>query len=213
MAIFYKPDGARLVDVIPYYWGGKYHLFYLHNQEQRDAAGEGIPWAHLITEDGIHFDNHGVAIHAGKKDEQDMFVFTGSVIEKSGVFHAFYTAHNHFFRQEGKPQQMIYHAASTDLMTWQKDEHNPILVADSTRYEVHDWRDPYVFWNDEVGEYWMLLTARFSVGPVDRRGCIALATSPDLFAWTLQEPFWQPHLTFAHECSEHHCLKMDNELF
>ena len=42
-----------------------------------------------------------------------------------------------------------------------------------------DWRDPFPFWNEEAGEYWMLLAAREKAGPDNRRGCIALMTSPD----------------------------------
>ena len=28
-------------------------------------------------------------------------------------------------------------------------------------YELDDWRDPFIFWNETAGaEYWMLMTAR-----------------------------------------------------
>ena len=30
-----------------------------------------------------------------------------------------------------------------------------LFVADGVRYEEFDWRDPYVFWNEEEGCYYM----------------------------------------------------------
>jgi beta-fructofuranosidase len=48
----------------------------------------------------------------------------------------------------------------------------------------------------------MLLTARRNRGPSNRRGCIALATSPDLSGWEVVEPLWTPELYSAHECPD-----------
>jgi beta-fructofuranosidase len=69
-------------------------------------------------------------------------------------------------------------------------------------YEPDDWRDPFIFWNDESSEYGMLLAARKPDGPNRHRGCVALATSPDLEMWTVREPFWLPYLYFTHECPD-----------
>ncbi|MBZ0288496.1 MAG: hypothetical protein K8I30_12840, partial [Anaerolineae bacterium] len=66
----------------------------------------------------------------------------------------FYTGHNPHFRAAGKPEQAVMHATSPDLVTWTKDPANPILFSDFERYEPHDWRDPFVFWNDEAREWW-----------------------------------------------------------
>ena len=60
-------------------------------------------------------------------------------------------------------------------------------------YEPIAWRDAFVFRNEEAGEFWMLITARkASSGPVQKRGCVALAVSKDLKQWTLREPLWAP---------------------
>ena len=58
------------------------------------------------------------------------------------------------------------------------------------------------FWNDDAGEYWMLLAAREKDGPSNRRGCIALMTSPDLEEWEVKPPFWSPRLYYTHECPD-----------
>jgi beta-fructofuranosidase len=48
----------------------------------------------------------------------------------------------------------------------------------------------------------MLLAAREKDGPDNRRGCIALITSPDLERWSVQAPFWSPRLYYTHECPD-----------
>ncbi|MGC4106172.1 MAG: family 43 glycosylhydrolase [Thermomicrobiales bacterium] len=202
MSLFFTPTDGVSGDVIPFFWNDRYHLFYL--KDYRDPAGHGevTPWFHLSTTDFVTYEDHGEAIPRGAVDEQDLFIFTGCVIEHDGLFHIFYTGHNHHLREAGKPQEAIMHATSPDLMTWTKDPANPILFADPARYEVDDWRDPFVFWNEEAGEWWMLLAARGLEGPSHRRGCVALATSPDLVSWTIREPFWAPGLYFTHECPD-----------
>ena len=48
----------------------------------------------------------------------------------------------------------------------------------------------------------MLLAAREKEGPDNRRGCIALMTSPDLETWEVKPPFWSPRLYYTHECPD-----------
>ncbi|MCC7205972.1 MAG: glycoside hydrolase, partial [Anaerolineae bacterium] len=199
MSLFYRPHDGWLADVIPFYWEGEYHLFYLKDYRSEATHGLGTPWWHLATRDFVHFEDYGEALPRGTKDEQDLYVFTGSVIEKDGQFHIYYTGHNPIFRKNGKPEQAIMHATSPDLMRWTKDPANPISFADPQYYEVHDWRDPFVFWNETAREYWMLLAARHNTGPINRRGCTALLASKDLVAWECREPFWSPGLYFTHE--------------
>ncbi|MBI1281035.1 MAG: DUF4975 domain-containing protein [Anaerolineaceae bacterium] len=202
MSLFFKPDDGWAGDFIPFYWKGEYHLFYLKDYRDKVNHGEGTPWFHVSTRDFVHFVNHGEALPRGTEHEQDLYVFTGCVYEHDGLFHIFYTGHNPHFRAAGKPEQAVMHATSFDLITWQKDPANPILFAIGERYEPHDWRDPFVFWNDDAQEFWMLLAARNKSGPGIRRGVTALATSKDLKSWTTQETFWSPDLYFTHECPD-----------
>ncbi|MEO8396095.1 MAG: family 43 glycosylhydrolase [Chloroflexota bacterium] len=202
MPIFFRPEDGWAADFIPFYWQGEYHLFYLKDYRDKANHGEGTPWFHLSTRDFVHFVDHGEALPRGREDEQDLYVFTGCAIEKDGLFHIFYTGHNPHFRAAGKPEQAIMHATSSDLIHWEKDPANPILFADPECSEIHDWRDPFVFWNPEAGEYWMLLAARLKEGPSNRRGITALAVSSDLITWTIHDPFWEPMLYFTHECPD-----------
>ena len=200
-SFFYKPDNAWSADFIPFYQNGRYHLFYLLDWRDRPGHGEGTPWYQLSTQDFVHFTEHGCMLARGTAAEQDLYVFTGSVLQAGGLYHIFYTGHNPHLRQEGRPEQAVMHAVSADLFTWQKVPADSFF-APADDYEPHDWRDPFVFWNEESQEYWMLLAARLKRGPDRQRGCTALCASKDLKSWEVREPLWAPGLYFTHECPD-----------
>lgn len=201
MTIFFKPSDGWAGDFIPFYWQGEYHLFYLKDYRDKVNHGEGTPWFHIGTQDFVHFADYGEAIPRGRVDEQDLYIFTGCAMEKDGVFHIFYTGHNPHFEAQGKPVQAVMHAVSDDLYTWRKVPQDT-FYAPADRYEPHDWRDPFVFWDDEAGEFCMLLAARLKAGPSRRRGCTALCSSTDLARWHVCEPLWTPALYYTHECPD-----------
>ena len=199
MSVFYKPADGFLGDVIPFYWDGVYHAFYLKAPlpPLRDGAHH-TPYAHVASRDLVNWEELPLAIEPGPPDAPDsVSCFTGAVIERDGLFYLFYTG----FRGEGQPQTVCL-ATSQDLISWQKHPRNPLIIADPRWYEAVDWRDPFPFWNEEAGEYWMLLAAREKSGPSNRRGCIALMTSPDLLEWQVKPPFWSPRLYYTHECPD-----------
>lgn len=200
MKFLYRPSDGVAADFIPFYWNGAYHLFYLKDYRDEAGHGKGTPWFQLVTRDFVHFDDWGEALPRGPQDAQDLWVFTGSVIEHEGTFHIFYTGHNSLFQPQGKPVQAVLHATSPDLRTWTKDDNFAFFAP--MGYERDDWRDPFVFWNEEAGAFWMLLAARKPDGPSRHRGCVALAASRDLIDWQVQPPFWSPDLYFTHECPD-----------
>ncbi|MDH3244908.1 MAG: hypothetical protein OEM26_09855, partial [Saprospiraceae bacterium] len=72
-------------------------------------------------------------------------------------------------------------------------------------YEKGDWRDPFVYWDQDRSEYRMLIVARRNIGPYWNRGCIAQAISSDLDNWELLSPSesgFPKHQTFCPECPE-----------
>jgi beta-fructofuranosidase len=199
MTVFYQPADGFVGDIIPFYWDGVYHAFYLKAPlpPTRDGAHH-TPYAHLASRDLAQWEELPLAIEPGPPGSPDsVSCFTGSVIERDGTFYMFYTG----FRGEGQPQTVCL-ATSSDLICWTKDPRNPIIKADFRWYEAVDWRDPFPFWNEEAGEYWLLLAAREKTGPDNRRGCIALMTSPDLETWEVKPPFWSPRLYTTHECPD-----------
>ena len=199
--LFYKPSDGWPGDFIPFFWNDEYHLFYLKDYRNRARSGEGTPWFHLGTRDFLHFTDYGEALPRGTVEEQDLYVFTGSVIEAGGQFHIFYTGHNPHLRARGLPEQGVMHAVSRDLIAWEKQPADTFYAPRET-FEPHDWRDPFVFWNAESGEYNMLLAARLPGGPSRRRGCTALCTSEDLRHWRVAAPLYAPHLYYTHECPD-----------
>jgi len=198
---FYRPAGAWAADFIPFYKDGTFHLFYLLDWRDPHKHGEGTPWYQISTRDFVHFTEHGEMLPRGTPQEQDLYVFTGSVIEGEGRYHIFYTGHNSYLRRQGKPEQAVMHAVSDDLLHWRKIPEDTFYAPQVT-FEPHDWRDAFVFRNEEAGEYWMLLAARLKTGPSRRRGCTALCASRDLKKWEVREPFWTPGLYFTHECPD-----------
>jgi beta-fructofuranosidase len=201
--IFYRPLDGVAADFIPFYWEGVYHLFYLKDYRDPDQHGEGTPWSHLATRDFVEFDDWGEALPRGTPGDPDLYVFTGSVVAgHDGLFHIFYTGHNPHLQAQGQPVQLVMHASSSDLRIWHKDPDFRFRAPTTAGYEPDDWRDPFVFWNPQAGEYWMLLAARLAQGPSRHRGLTALAASRDLQTWEVRPPLWSPSLYFTHECPD-----------
>ena len=198
---FYKPAGAYAADFIPFWSRGRYHLFYLHDWRNPKDYGEGTPWYQVSTVDFVNYTEHGMMLRRGGREEQDLYVFTGSVIQANGQYHIYYTGHNPYFRRLNRAEQGVMHAVSDDLTTWRKVP-SDTFYAPTDRYEPHDWRDPFVFWNEEAREYWMLLAARYKTGPSRRRGCTALCVSKDLKTWQVRDPLYAPGLFYTHECPD-----------
>lgn len=196
MLLHYKPVDGHVADVIPFYWEGVYHAFYLKRRQ-----GRGTPYAHVVSRDLIHWEELPDALETGEPGEPDHGnCFTGSIIERDGTFHLFYTGYTP--NNPPLPRETICHATSCDLIHWQKNPDNPILLADERWYERDDWRDPFVYWNPTADEYWMLLCARDREAKTTRGGCIGLATSPDLITWKVRPPLWRPNIVFAPECPD-----------
>jgi beta-fructofuranosidase len=198
---FYRPEDGWTADVIPFFKDGEFKLFYLKDWRDKEKYGEGTPWFLVGTKDFVRYTEYGEVLPRGGDAEQDLYIYTGSVIEVDGFYHIFYTGNNFHFPAMGHKQQAIMHAISHDLIHWEKVPEDAFYAPDD-KYEAHDWRDPFVFWNEEAGEYWMLITARLKEGPSRRRGCVALCASKDLKQWEVRDPFWAPYLYATHECPD-----------
>lgn len=198
--MYYTPSTGRAGDVIPFYHDGVYHVFYLKTFED---GTPGTEWYHVSTTDFAHWTEHPPALTRGLPGEQDSSVATGSILEHDGLFYAFYTGFAEERKQQGFPDQGVMRATSSDLNHWTKDHAFGAILADASQYQRDDWRDPFVFWNDERSEYWMLLSARREGRVADRHaGGLVLLTSPDLDDWELQEPLWEPGLFQMYECPD-----------
>lgn len=201
--LFYKPKDAWVGDLIPYSEGGKYYCFYLHDPRRiADEFAEDTTWHLAVTEDFVHITDLGEAIKRGTDDEPDKNAYTGSVIRgKDGKVHAFFTAYNDAIKVNGKSVQSVMQAAGDDPCRLVTDK-SFRFVADGVIYEEFDWRDPFVFYNEDEKKYWMLLCARRKGAGKLRGGCVGLAKSDDLYHWTYEKPFYDTCMYIAPECPE-----------
>ena len=202
--VYYRSPGKSVcADVIPFYEDGEFKLFYLRDYRDRENDGEGCPWCLLTTKDLVNYVDHGPVLLRGTEEEQDLYVFTGSIFKiKDGKYVIYYTGHNPHLRAKGLPEQKILRAYSSDLINWEKDRD---FVFEAPEYlEMHDFRDPFVYYDEEKEEYRMLIAARDKNDkPYFTKGVTLLATSKDLDKWELQkEPFYYPHAFFTHECPD-----------
>jgi beta-fructofuranosidase len=186
---------------MPFYHDGKWHLFFSQPPvgawEYVERAR--VSTAYLQSDDLVNWKVMPDAFGPGAHGDCDGDgIWTGSVIEHDGVFHFFYTGYN---RQSASPQT-ICKATSTDMKTWDKSGGNPLISPDPQWYETVDWRDPFVYRDEEAGCFKMLISARLKEGPQFRRGCVAVATSDDLENWEVGPPLASAMLTHCPECPE-----------
>jgi beta-fructofuranosidase len=177
---YYRPADGTLGDPIPFFWKGHYHIFHV-------GGGE---WQHLVSEDLLRWRELPTAIPRGGPGEPDSSqCASGSIIQRQGTFHIFYLGRS---EKDGRRIGTVCHATSRDLVHWEKDPANPLLRPDYENY-AGVTKDPFVFWNARDQRYWMLIADRLRHAPTNRKGVLALATSPDLQRWQRrQEPFWAP---------------------
>ena len=203
MNIYRKPTFADATgDAIPFYHDGKYHLFTLTPPCGTTVypARLRTTWEHAVSDDLIHWRQLSTALRPSDDENAPdaSGIWTGSVIYGEGKYHAFYTGYSlkaHF-------QQTICHATSEDGITWVKDPANPVITPIVELYEELDWRDPYVFYNEEERLYWLLISARHKDGPPNRRGVVVLFRSKDLVDWRYYGDIYCPGHTNCPECPE-----------
>jgi len=176
--IHFKPSRRKVGDVMPFYWKGQYHVFYLTNP----TGNHDVHWEHCVSRDLIRWKQLPPALAPDPKDPKGpdgCCIFTGCVVEKDGVFHAWYTSWNPA-NPEGR--EFLSHATSSDLVVWQKHpEHR--IAPDGLHFADHqarDFRDPQIFKDEASGGYRMHILANV---PGKQGAFFGLLTSDDLVNW------------------------------
>lgn len=207
--IFYTPEkqypgmphGEMCGDFMPFFKNGTFYLFYLY---------KCCIYA-VETKDFVSFGKPYLVLRNGSPDDQDWHIGTGSVFEYKGIFYFHYTGFCEANTGiEGKNQQVIMRAVSRDMKTWEKD--SSFFFRPDTRYygNLH-WRDPHVFWNEELQKICMLITAEEKEGAYLRRGCTAVYTTEDMDSWEHYKTLYAPRTFITHEC--HDCFQMGNQWY
>lgn len=181
--LYPKSPESFVGDPMPYYNGKKFMMYYL--EDLRDGQIGFHPFSLLETTDFYNYKDYGEVIpFVNEEDSIERALGTGSVFkDKGGLYHAFYTGHN----QKRNPKEVIMHATSKDGITFDKIQED--TFEGDEMYEKDDFRDPFVFWEEESQMYWMLITTR-----KDGQGVIAKYTSVDLKNWENNGVFFENDL-------------------
>jgi beta-fructofuranosidase len=191
---------------------GKFHLYFLNAPANLGDPGRRHRAArigHAISTDLHNWELAGQIFDAGDEGAFDATAtWTGCVVQgDDGLWRMFYTGAR-FLQPEPEYANIesVGVAVSPDLTTWKKLP-GPITRADPRWYETYvpgggwkeeAWRDPWVF-RDSSGSGWhMLVTARANNGPLDDRGVIGHAYSPDLDTWEVLPPLSEAGSGFGH---------------
>lgn len=189
-------ENAWVGDVMPMADENGLQLYYLYDT---DHNGVGYhPIYKFSTTNFYEYSDDGLAVPFGDSmDDPDLAIGTGSVLKaQDGLYHCFYTGHNDTFPEKGKDKECVMHAVSEDNVKWTKLPEDTLYAADN--YSGDDFRDPFVFWNEEEQCYWMLIAAREdSLG-----GVVARYTSTDLSTWDLCDPLYAPETLYMLECPD-----------
>lgn len=132
------------------YFHGQYHLFYQFNPF-KPVWGE-MYWGHAVSDDLVDWTYLPVALAPSENYDSNERggCFSGTSIEHEGKLFLLYTGTS---RAEHGFVQVQCLAESTDGITFEKYEENPVLRAPAG-YEECDFRDPKV-WNHE-GSFYMI---------------------------------------------------------
>lgn len=196
--LYYQYPGTWFGDCMPFGKGEEFYLFHQRDNRNPCPFGEPFGWDLATTSDFVNYKDLGVAIPRGTDEEQDQFIYAGSVFEAEGAYHAFYTGYNRDYPQQGKPSQVLMHAISEDLVHWKKTQ-DKLTFTPQEGYDPDDWRDPFVLRDEENEQYMLILGARLKGPKTVQSGRTVKFTSKDLKEWKFEGDFWAPDLFVMHE--------------
>lgn len=157
-----------------FYKDGVWNLYFQHNPY--GSQWENMTWGHSTSTDLVHWKFQGDPVQPDALGT----VFSGSaVVDKEntsgfgkGAVIALYTSAG-----ESQTQSMVY---STDNgKTFTKYEGNPVITSN-----VPDFRDPHMFWNENIKKWNMILAAGQHM---------EIYTSDNLKDWKLESSFGETY--------------------
>lgn len=191
--LFYKPAIGYVGDPMPFYDPQSKDFKILYLQDMRDGNSVVYhPIYQLVTTDGASYQSLGETIACGSAAEDDPAIGTGSTVfdEVTKTYYTFYTGH-----KSASPREVILCATSSDCKSWTKDRSFRLQAPGN--YNVDEFRDPHVFYDEDAHIYRMLLSAIR-----DGRSVIAQFTSSDLRKWNEVDPFFYTKWNRFYECPD-----------
>ena len=153
-----------------FYKDGVWHLYFQYNPY--GSQWENMTWGHSTSKDLVHW------VHQGNAISPDALgtIFSGSaIVDKintsglgKGTVVAMYTS-------AGKSQTQSLAYSTDDGKTFTKYANNPVITA-----EVPDFRDPHMFWNEDIHAWNLILAAGQEMN---------IYSSKDLKNWIFESAF------------------------
>lgn len=182
--------------------GQDWHVYFLQAEKSLgnpELRHRNVTQGHAVSRDLSNWTHLGTCLRPSSGPAwDDWTTWTGSVLQSpDGLWHLFYTGTRH---EAAGMHQRIGHATSPDMHDWQRVGDGLCLDLSGSDYEEytpghwHDraMRDPWVIRNPEGDGWLMYFTARVpGVSEPNAGGAIGLATSPDLYTWTLRPPVYR----------------------
>ncbi|SES05576.1 Sucrose-6-phosphate hydrolase SacC, GH32 family [Salipaludibacillus aurantiacus] len=179
----------------PFYFEGKYHIFYQHNPQ--GPYWNHIHWGHAVSDDMIHWEDMPIALAPEGGSVSPDGVWSGdATFDADGNPVLLFTAGD----DSKTPNQMVGLAESTfpedgdvNLPQWNMHD-EPVNVqeenlhADEGEVMFGQFRDPYVW--EEDGTWYQLVSSGIMDGGEHVGGTALLYTSDDLYEWEYEGPFF-----------------------
>lgn len=157
-------------------WNGEFHLFYQHNPYNDFWAN--MHWGHAVSEDLLHWDDHGVGLAPEPDAPANNGVWTGMTFKDGDDAHVFYTAmgwDEHIVNSGANYRQRPCLATATadpdeNIREFERHEGNPLIetppmgfygyedqpAALEYAFGPGDFRDHHV-WAGDDGDYYQLV--------------------------------------------------------
>lgn len=195
--LYYQPPASWFGDCMPFFKNGWFYLFHQRDTRTPVPFGEPFGWSLVRTRDFVDYEDLGEVLAPGGEDAPDQFLFSGTVFQVDGMYYAMYTGYNREYARRGLASQAPMLAVSDDLMHWTRSGQPAVQLP--AGYDPHDWRDPFVFWDETERVHVLVLGARKVDGTRNLTGRTVYFTSPDLRAWEFRGDLWAPGLYSMHE--------------
>lgn len=183
---FYRPGDGKVGDVMPCYFDGRFHLYYLRYGPVAQGGADN-EYSVRETTDFVHYsEDRRVGIYGG----------TGEIIKHEGRYH--------LFKCVGEVDGITAIGHYVGDTPYAFEQMADILPSDNQIYVPWAWRDPRILWMEEEKCFWMLVaTNRKTDSPVRRNACVGLCKSADLIHWRYCEPLFSPlALEGTYECPD-----------
>ena len=155
------------------YQDGEWHLFYQYNPY--GSLWGNMHWGHAVSRDLVDWEHLGVAIAPDALGS----IFSGSaVVDKENTAGFGRNAIVAMFTSAGDNQTQSLAYSTDGGRTFAKYPGNPVIVAENKP----DFRDPKMFWDDQTGQWKVILAAGQEV---------QFYSSDNLKDWTYESSFGQ----------------------